>query len=340
MVVRGVAGDGQGGREFAERLGAPSFVLAPLVSRGVAIGLIVADNLYSGRPIEEDDVEVLGMFASQAALAISNAEAYRRQGEQMQQLAQAYRQLSEAQRQLVERERLAAIGKMAAHVAHEIRNPLVTIGGYARLMLKDAALSRTARNATGVIAEEVTRLERILRGVMDFTRPPQAVLAPGAVGDVVRHVLKLIEEQARSQNVRVQVEMAAGVPLVRLDPGQMSQVFLNVAQNALDAMPGGGRLTVRVWAEESGVLVDIGNDGLPIAKEHLASIFEPFFTTKKGGTGLGLAVSRKIVHDHLGEITVRSDAAEGTHFTVKLPLAPAGAGEDATSPPLGPTSDR
>jgi len=320
LVVRDASQDDRVPDEFLERLGAHEFVLAPLVSRGELIGVIEADNLYSGRAIEDDDVEILNMFASQAALAITTADAYRRLRAQMRQLEEAYRELGEAQGQLVQRERLATIGKMAAHVAHEIRNPLVTIGGFGRLLLKDDSVPSTAREFASVIVDEVSRLENILRGVLDFTRPPQPVLRARGINVVIKRVLRLTRERAESQGVDIEVDVPDDLPRARIDHGQMSQVFLNIVQNALDAMPDGGRMSLKATASEAAVSVSVTNDGPPISEEDLPGLFDPFYTTKKGGTGLGLAVSQKIVHDHRGEIGVTSDAANGTCFTVVLPL--------------------
>ncbi|HRU05179.1 MAG TPA: PAS domain-containing protein [Candidatus Brocadiia bacterium] len=319
ILVRNAFQDPGSARDLAQRLGANEYVLSPLIARGETIGLIEADNLYSGRPIAADDVELLSMFASQAAIAITAAEAFRRVQQQMVELEQAYCELAEAQEKLLRSERLVTIGRMAAHVAHEIRNPLVTIGGFARAMIKSGALEAKTRRHADIIVEEVTRLEGILRGVMDFARPPAPTLAPHDVNAVVRRSLRLVKDRAAERNVTVDVKLDESLPEIWLDPTQLQQVFLNILSNAVDAINDGGVLTI-TSRKTDRIEVAIHNTGSFIPPSDQVNVFEPFVTRKEGGTGLGLSISQKIVQDHGGEIRLESSPEAGTTFTVMLPL--------------------
>jgi PAS domain S-box-containing protein len=306
--------------DFQRLLGSREFVLAPLIARGEPVGVILADNLFSGQPISEDHVELLSMFANQAAIAIENAGNYRRLQEEKMHLEAAYRDLGEAEDKLVRSERLGAVGRMAAHVAHEIRNPLVTIGGFANTLLEhpDSPREEVLRYLK-IIVSEVRRLEEILARVMDFTRPPKPLLREGAVEPVIRETIEPLRRRAQDQRVEIRLDLPPDEARLQIDADQIKQVFLNLFRNALDAMRDGGRLTVQVTHEAGGEKITVANNGDPIRPEDLPKLFEPFFTTKPGGTGLGLAVSQRIIQDHGGGIRVVSSLERGTEFIITLP---------------------
>ena len=322
IVVEDAWRDPRVSDDFRRVLGSQRFVLAPLIARNEPIGVIMADNLYSGQPITQEHVELLSMFAAQAALALENAENYNRLQVEKQHLEQAYRDLADAQDRLVRGERLVAIGRMSTHVAHEIRNPLVTIGGFANSLLQhpEADREQVLRYAQ-IISNEVRRLENILARVMDFTRPPKPMLKDHLLFPIIRQTLEQLQDRAQRQNVALRVELTAPGPGLQLDCDQMKQVFLNLFQNALDVMREGGRLSVTAVTDAHQVAITVGNTGEPIRPGDVPHLFEPFFTTKPGGTGLGLAVSQKIVQDHGGDIRLLSSLERGTEFIVALPLA-------------------
>ena len=307
--------------EFRQSLGCNNFVLVPLITRNRTVGIVMADNLYSGQPISEEHVELLGMFAPQAAIAIENAENYARLQEEKSHVEKAYRDLADAQDKMVRSERLVAIGRMAAHVAHEIRNPLVTIGGFAKLIqdrpeARDKDVSRYAQ----IIASEVSRLENILARVMDFSKPPRPLLRETVLDDVIRETVDQLRDRAEAQQVSVSLRTPQHSVRLLLDPEQVKQVVINLVQNALDVMKDGGELSVDVETSGTDALVHVTNSGDLIRPEHMPNLFEPFFSTRPGGTGLGLAVSQKIIQEHGGDITVISTLTTGTRFTIRLPL--------------------
>ncbi len=311
--------DARVGREFREIVGSDSFVCVPLVAKDEAVGAIVVDNLYSGRPISPDQIELLTIYANHVGLAIENAEAYDALHKQIGKLQEAYRELRETQGKLVQSEKLAAVGEVAAHVAHEIRNPLVTIGGFARNIQRQLDPDHPCTRSIGIIIEEVARLEKILANVMDFSKPSAPWKRPTKINQIIRNTSVLLSEELKAYNVTVEEQLDPNLPLVMLDAEQLKQALLNIIKNAAQSMSDGGVVTVRTRLDEGMVWIDISDTGKGIAQEMLPNLFDPFFTTRPDGTGLGLAVTRKIVVDHGGDISVESKLGSGTTFTISLP---------------------
>ncbi len=313
LVITDAWNDPRVTRPFRDALGCGAFVVVPLLAKGEVTGVILADNIYSGRPITGEHTEILSMFANQAGLAIENANTY---AELLDKMAR----LRSAQARMLHAENLATIGRMAAHVAHEIRNPLTTIGGFARSMLKHPERQDRVESSAQVIVEEVKRLESILSQVMDFSRPARPEFA---VCDLAEVLKKTVAEQAQAlqgRGVALDLEVEPGVPAVQADGEKLKQVLINLVRNAAEAMPGGGAVSLALRRDGVGVEIAVTDTGPGIAPKVLEKMFSPFFTTKPDGTGLGLAVSRKIVEDHGGKLIVRSEIGRGTTFTITLPV--------------------
>ena len=301
------------------------FVAVPLVAKDRAIGVIVADNLYSGKSITQESVDLLAAFASHAALALENAELYHRLQQKIDEVQKAYLELENTQKELVQAERLAVIGEMSARMAHEIRNPLSTIGGFARSILKNPTAERL-ETAGKIIVEETERLEKLLADTLSFSRPSKSSLAQTNPYELFGDIHVFIDDVLQAKRIAYHEELAPDLPGMQLDAAQIKQVLINVLQNAIQAMPEGGQLTVKThtirpegsstqWLE-----VQIRDNGEGIAPEHLEQIFSPFFTTKTYGTGLGLAICRKIVQDHGGKLSVESQLGQGTTVSIRLPV--------------------
>ncbi len=299
------------------------FVAVPLVAKDFLMGFILADNFFSKLPIDADHISLLELFASQAAQAIEKAETYRRLALEKRKLERAYEELQATHKRLVHAERLAAIGKMAAHVAHEIRNPLVTIGGFARTLTRQTQDGEELRATTAIIASEVLRLERILADVLDFTRLPSSSRQSVELNRSVEDVCTLLQGEAQASHVTIKKNLDLALPNMLLDPVQMNQLLLNLMRNGIQAMTNGGELevsTIRLSPLKHRLVVR--DTGSGIKPELMDNIFTPFFTTKLHGTGLGLAICRHIVNEHGGEITVQSEVGKGTRFIVDLPINP------------------
>jgi signal transduction histidine kinase len=297
-------------------LGTHHFVAVPLIVREETIGVILADNLYSGAEINEDSVNLLTTFAGHAALALENAELYHELQEKMS-------ALERTQEELVQSERLAVIGQMSARIAHEIRNPLATIGGFARSIRRNPDPERV-QSAAAIISDEVVRLENLLRDTLSFTRPAKPVLAPADLNVLIEEVRVMVVEVETAARIDWSVELASDIPAFPLDIAQMKQVCLNVIQNAVQATQSGGAITIttRLQEEEGerSVEVQVQDTGEGIRPKDLDQIFTPFFTTKTYGTGLGLVISKQIIEDHGGRIQAESRESEGTTIRITLPV--------------------
>jgi len=234
-----------------------------------------------------------------------------------------FRDLTEVQhlkRELERNRRLAAIGSLASGVAHEIRNPLSSIKGFATYLRERYRDNPEDLQVTDIMIQEVERLNRVIGQLLEFSRPLILNRKEAAIEPILRHAMKMIEIQALEKGVSLEVDFGRMVPDLLLDSDRMTQVFLNLTLNALNAMEKGGTLSLRVTQSgDRTVRVDISDTGTGIGKEELGRIFDPYFTTRPSGTGLGLPIAQRIVEAHGGEILVSSEPGRGTVFSVLLP---------------------
>lgn len=313
ILIKNATEDPRVTKEFTRILGAREFLCIPLVARGEVIGVIVADNLYSSTPITKDHVELLTMFANQAALAIENAQAYKR-------LEDKINELKDIQERLIRSERLAIMGKIAAYIAHEIRNPLTTIGGFAQTILRKCTNDDSVRESSQIIKDEVKRLEKILANVMDFTKPQKPLKTEAEINGIVENACLLFEPLLRMQGIQLIKEFTPNLSKTIVDPDQIKQVFVNLIKNAVESMPTGGTLTMKTVTEDNCIRIDVIDTGEGMTQEVMENIFVPFYTTKPGGTGVGLAVTHQIIDEHEGQLKVKSEVGRGTTFSVYLPV--------------------
>jgi two-component system nitrogen regulation sensor histidine kinase GlnL len=239
----------------------------------------------------------------------------------------------ELEEDLKRADRLALMGTLAAGLAHEIRNPLGGIKGAAQLLRRSAESDPSVRDFTGIMIREVDRVNQLIEQLLDLSRPSQLTLAPINIHEILEDVLLLESQTAGGKELHVRKRFDPSLPPIRGDRAQLTQVFLNLVKNAVQAMDGGGVLTVTSRLEtdyhirEPGtapnrlIWVDIADEGRGIAEEDLPHIFSPFFTTKVNGTGLGLATCYRIMREHGGTIRVESTAGQGSTFKVSLVVA-------------------
>ncbi|WP_175476318.1 ATP-binding protein [Syntrophus gentianae] len=234
-----------------------------------------------------------------------------------------FRDLTEVQRLKSEVERnrrLAAIGSLAAGVAHEIRNPLSSIKGFATYLRERYRDNPEDQQVTDIMIQEVERLNRVIGQLLEFSRPLTLNRKVAAIEPILRHTLKMVEAQAQEKGVALMTDFSNPVPDLFLDTDKMTQVFLNLTLNALNAMEKGGTLSLTLAQPDAqSVRVEISDTGTGIGKEELGRIFDPYFTTRASGTGLGLPIAQRIVEAHGGEIRVSSELGKGTVFSVLLP---------------------
>ena len=230
----------------------------------------------------------------------------------------------EMEDRLLQSERLAAVGNTVTHIAHEIKNPLLIIGGFARQLQKATELDDKARNKLNIIAEEVTRLEGMVAEMRDFVRPPAPQKTLGQVSDLVHEVLEFFQENFQEHHIQVKHQEDGSLPPVDFDPKQIRQVLINLFNNAVEAMPRGGELTVATRVNGPNLEISVTDTGEGMPPDVAANIFQPYYTTKEKGTGLGLAICSFIVKEqHGGCLEVQSTPGKGSTFTIQLPLAEA-----------------
>jgi two-component system sensor histidine kinase HydH len=238
-----------------------------------------------------------------------------------------FRDLSEVRtlrNEIARNQRLVTVGRLAAGVAHEIRNPLSSIKGFATYFRERYRENDQDAQTASILIQEVDRLNRVVGQLLEFSRPVSIVPRPVRLDRLIADIVKLVENQARAKGVTVAVDIRAGLPEVRLDADRLNQVLLNLLLNGIEATESGGVLTVRGYAaaDSRRLEIQVSDTGCGIRPEDLAHVFEPYFTTKPSGTGLGLAIAHNILEAMGAEIGVQSVFGAGTTFTLKLPVHP------------------
>jgi signal transduction histidine kinase len=239
--------------------------------------------------------------------------------------------LKETQQELLQKEKLASMGQLAAGVAHELNNPLATILLYANVVYKETPEGNPHRNDLQMVISETNRCKVIVRNLLDFARQNQVMAQPTNLNELLQRLVGEQRKDPRFGNTQFVLQLDPGVPPIEADPLQLQQVFINLLNNAVEAMEGKGGGTVTVTTQVApfgqGVRISIADSGAGISEENRAKLFTPFFTTKPvgKGTGLGLAIVYGIVKMHRGQIQVQSEEGKGTTFTITLPLQFAGA---------------
>jgi two-component system NtrC family sensor kinase len=244
--------------------------------------------------------------------------------DRVEKVEEVVRHLRESQEQLIHAEKLTSLGQMSASIAHEINNPLAGVLVYTQLLSKkvagDTFKKEEALDYLSKMESEINRCSKIIRNLLDFARQKEPMLKPVDINQVIEQVLAMVSHQAQIQKIEVVRELSPSLPKVIADFDQLQQVFTNLTLNAIQAMSGGGKLTLRSSVVDTEVKIDVQDTGCGIPKENMSKLFTPFFTTKeKGkGVGLGLAVVHGIIERHKGRIKVQSEVGKGTTFSVYL----------------------
>ncbi len=293
-------------REIDDLIEAGWVAVAPIFLKGRLQGFILLGKKRSGKDYTVEELELLEAFSNQTALAISRAL--------------VYLDMSLKDKQIMQAEKMAAVGELAAGIAHEIRNPLGIITGSAETVRKHDS-GKIREEMTGYILEESKRIDGLIGTLLDFGKPKEPKLVSCDLRGVLEKTLLLISPQAKTLGVEIEKNVPKEPLRVSIDPDQMRQAFTNLGVNALEAMPQGGLLKVTL-VEYAGdkVLIQFSDTGKGIPGEARAKVFDPFFTTKEGGTGLGLSIAHRIISQHEGVIRVEGEEGRGTIFTITLPL--------------------
>ncbi len=235
-----------------------------------------------------------------------------------------FRDMTEVQnlkREIETTQRLASLGRLAAGIAHEIRNPLSSIKGFATYFRERYRDNPEDQKTAQIMVQEVERLNRVIGQLLEFARPVAMKLKPASLKRLIQHSLRMVEGQARENNIKINTNLSPDIKDFPLDQDRINQVLLNLYLNAIEAMEGGGALSVSLSENEDyeGIKIVISDTGKGIDKIDLDHIFDPYFTTKQSGTGLGLAIVHQIISSHRGEVKVSSEPDRGTVVTIYLP---------------------
>ncbi|MCK9995641.1 MAG: hypothetical protein KAH56_05085 [Candidatus Krumholzibacteria bacterium] len=301
-------------------LGCSEFAVAPLTTRAGSIGVIVADNAISGAEISDLDLEFLQMFANQSAGAIENSRLYRELEQRLLDLRRAHQKQKDDQETLMRMERLSVMGETSAIVAHELRNPLVAIGGFARTLMRNLDESDSNRQFADIISSEVARMETIIHDLLDFIRPKKRLRKEVVVDQIVGEAADRFQAELEGKGVRLEMDLKTDGLTLDLHPGEIQQVVQNYIVNAMQAQPDGGRIEVRSRLVEGGARIEVRDGGPGFADDVGEKLFSPFFSTKTTGSGLGLTICAQIIKSHGGITGAMNNPEGGAVFSFILPL--------------------
>ena len=226
-------------------------------------------------------------------------------------------------REIARSQRLASVGRLAAGVAHEIRNPLSSIKGFATYFKERYPDAPQDQETANIMIAEVDRLNRVVGQLLEFARPVPVSPKPASLNNLIDNSVKIIEQQAKEKQITVKTLNSAKADRAVIDPDRISQVLLNLYLNAIESMKPGGELAVELSAdgEENVIRIKVSDTGCGIPAKHLSRIFDPYFTTKSTGTGLGLAIAHNIIEAMDGQIKISSRPGEGTTFGITIPMS-------------------
>jgi signal transduction histidine kinase/HAMP domain-containing protein len=297
-------------------MGIRSIISIPFWSSNSMIGILTAVNKKGCDCFDKQDLRLFTVFSNLAGAALQNASLYT-------DLTDKIKELRNAQEQLVHSTKMAAIGELAANVAHEVNNPLTSVLGYTTHLLKTRDAPEPAKRMLRMMEQETLRVRKIIRNLLDFSREKASSMKPDDLRLPLRETIALSAEAAESAAIKINKEYQEVPAIVNMNAGEIKQVFMNIINNAFQAMPHGGVLSIRLIAGDADeAVVEFADTGTGISGKNIKKIFDPFFSTKENNdrTGLGLFISYRIVQNHGGRIEVESESLKGTRFKVFLPL--------------------
>lgn len=305
---------------ISERLGrsdpAYSFATVPVMGKDKIIGVVMVDNIFNQRLITEEDIQFLSLFSAKAGLVIENANLYRH-------LEEVHHDLKEAQDHLIHRDKMVALGEVCSSIAHEIKNPLVSIGGFARRLYRSIPAEAPEKRYTQTIIIEVARLEKILNDIAHYTDGERLPFQECNLPALIEESLSMVSEDVLHE-ARLIKEYAGDLPTIIGDYHQLKQTFFSLITNAYQATDNNGTIIIRAFPlSENGlrrIRVEVEDSGTGIDPKHLHDIFNPFHTTKEPGLGLGLATVHRVVTSHHGQIEVDNKPGKGVKFVITLPV--------------------
>jgi two-component system sensor histidine kinase HydH len=317
-----VVPDTENDRRFSKRVDSlsgfktKSIIALPIKNKGRILGVLEVLNKRQPDTFHSDDLEVLTIVANQIGIALENARLFSRLQEKF---AFTRAELEETQAKLLRSERLAALGQLSQGVAHEVRNPVMSIGGFARRLRKRLPPDDPAVHYVDIILEETARLEKMVKDVEQYTSMPRPEIKEVKLSALLNGVLEVWQREYSSEDIQVEMKPLPEDPIVSVDQGLMVRALIQLLRNAADAMPQGGVISVSAWWEDRWMVISVRDNGLGIACEDLPRVFDPFFTSKTQGPGLGLTTVHRIVSDHGGHVRIFSSPGVGTEARICFP---------------------
>ncbi len=314
--------------DFIQSLQTNAFATVPLIAHKEVLGVILVDNRYNNKPISDEQLRLLTRFATHASWVIENSRLFTK-------LLETNRELLSTREQLIQSEKLAALGEISAEVTHEIKNPLVSIGGFARRLenrikilaskYEDEKELENIADYSKIIRSEVDRMEKLLTNILEYSKAGILQRNPCDANELIEEAVYLFQSGFYMKDITVQFRLDKDIPHLSLDKTQFKQVLINLLYNAMESMHSGGNLTIATYPEnyvggQKVITLCIEDTGGGIPQDIYENIFNPFFTTKSTGTGLGLSISRKIIEMHGGTIQIENNMGRGVTVYIRLPL--------------------
>jgi signal transduction histidine kinase len=316
-------------------------MIIPIIKNDVLLGILCLNRRKIIENFCKTDLYKSNIFVSLTGLALDNAHLYKdlknlkeelirtnmeleesekRALTTLSELKKAYEELKTKQEQLLQSAQLAALGRLVSDMAHEVNNPLMVVSGRAQLSLMEEIDNDEVKNNLKIIVEECQRAKDIIDRLLKFSRPSKGELKKIDVRDTIETVVNLLEHPYSLGGIVIKRNYLEHHPFILVDEKQIQEVFMNLLNNARDAMPKGGVIEITTSLESNFLRIDFKDSGLGMTEEIMKRIFEPFFTTKQRGTGLGLSVCYGIIKAHNGELKFESEPEKGTTATILLPL--------------------
>jgi signal transduction histidine kinase len=295
-----------------------SVVCVPIKHKGRLIGVLEVLNKRVGS-FDDEDVELLTVVSNQIGIAMENARLYQRLQEKFTLAAE---ELKKTEQKIIQSERMAALGRFSQGVAHEVRNPVMSIGGFARRLKEKLPPGDPARKYAEIILNEAARLEKMVRDIEEYTKLPEPELGEVSLNKLIEYALEEWGQKETPADVQVHLDLPREEAIFPGDERLLTLVLKNLFQNAAEAMAHGGDLSIAAYPQGKQLIIKVADTGRGIPPEHLPQVFDPFFTSHTQGSGLGLTTVQRIVTEHNGVVSVKSTPGEGTEFQIQLPLYP------------------
>ncbi len=298
--------------QIKEVLNVKEYAIVPLTGKDSVLGLVYVDNKFTERPIDERYIKILNIFASQAALAIENSKL-------LSELKETNNMLKLAQQEILVKEKLAAIGEMLSTLAHEIRNPITAIGGFAKI-IEQKTQEDNIKELAGKIYLQTIKMDELFKDFISLGKGKSDIKNPIDIKKLICESIEDLKIFIKEDMINVNVNLCEDNVIAEGEKKDFKLIFNNIIKNAIEAIEGRGSINITLLKDENNFTFIVEDDGLGINRDVLPRIYDPFFTTKFKGVGIGLAATYKVVKEYGGDITAENRVQKGAIFTVKIPL--------------------